>query len=298
MDSAAWTHRQSRALPAPAQRVFLALTSPVELRQWFAEAVSVDLRLDGEFAFWGRHTYGAPARPDSRQQITRFERDRVLGFQWPFDGVESEVVFALSAEAEGGPTDKTALALEHRFAVKPAGPYGEELIDDLWRLTLGNLDAHLRGGEGIVLPDYSDPSPEVQLSIVIDAPTDRVFQALINSAALNQWIASAAEVEPRIGGRYSYGWTYEHGGRSVAGGPTRILDLVPNERLVTDWPDWRGDPTRPTTRVAWLLEPLGGKTRVTVVHGDFARTTDISDYPFGWSGFLSQLKAHLEGRAL
>jgi uncharacterized protein YndB with AHSA1/START domain len=51
MDSAAWTHRQSRALPASAQRIFLALTSPVELRQWFAEAVSVDLRLDGEFAF-------------------------------------------------------------------------------------------------------------------------------------------------------------------------------------------------------------------------------------------------------
>jgi uncharacterized protein YndB with AHSA1/START domain len=175
MDSAAWTHRQSRALPASAQRVFLALTSPEELCQWFAEAVSVDLRLDGEFAFWGRHTYDAPARPDSRQQITRFERDRVLGFRWPFDGVDSEVVFALSAEAEGGPTGKTALTLEHRFAMKPAGPYGEELIDDLWRLTLGNLDAHLRGGEGIVLPDYSDPSPEVRLSIVIDAPTERVF---------------------------------------------------------------------------------------------------------------------------
>jgi len=115
---------------------------------------------------------------------------------------------------------------------------------------------------------------------------------------MSRLIASDAEVEPRIGGRYSYGWTYEYGGRSVAGGPTRILDLVPNERLVTDWPDWRGDPTRPTTRVAWLLEPLGRKTRVTVVHGDFARTADISDYPFGWPGFLSQLKAHLEGRAL
>jgi uncharacterized protein YndB with AHSA1/START domain len=298
MDRAAWTNRQSRTLPATAARVFQALISPVELRQWFAEDVAVDPRLDGGFAFWGRHTYGAPARPDPRPQITRFERDRLLGFQWPFDGVDSEVVFTLSTDGEGGPRGTTALALEHRFAMKPRGPYVDELVDDLWRLTLGNLDAHLRGGEGIVLPDYSDPSPEVRVSIIINAPAERVFQALVDPAALNQWIASAAEVEPRIGGRYSYGWTYEHGGRSVVGGPTRILDLVPNERLVTDWPDWRGDRTRSDTRVAWLIEPLGGKTRVTVVHGGFARTADVSDYPFGWPGFLSQLKTRLEGSAL
>jgi uncharacterized protein YndB with AHSA1/START domain len=298
MDGAVWTHRQTRTLPASPPRVFLALTSAVELRLWFAEAVAVDPRLNGEFAFWGRHTYGAPIRPDSRQQITQFDRDRVLGFEWPFDGIDSEVVFALSAEGSNSPTGKTALALEHRFRAKPRGPYEEELVDDLWRLTLGNLDAHLRGGEGIVLPDYSDPSPEIRLSIVIDAPPERVFKALIDPAALNQWIASAAQVEPCIGGRYSYGWTYERGGKSVAGGPTRILDLVANERLVTDWPDWRGDSSRPKTRVAWLLEPLGGKTRVTVVHGDFARTADISDYPFGWRGFLRQLKTHLEGSRL
>jgi uncharacterized protein YndB with AHSA1/START domain len=293
MDAATWTHRQTRTLPAAPPRVFEALTSPAELRRWFAEEVAVDPRLDGEFAFWGRHSYSAPVRPDSRRPITRFDRDRLLGFQWPFDGVDSEVVFALSVEADS-PPDQTTLALEHRFAATLPGPYGEELVDDLWRLTLGNLDAHLRGGAGIVLPDYSDPSPEVRLSIVIDAPIERVFKALVDPAALNRWIASAAEVEPRVGGRYSYGWTYEHGGRSIAGGPTRILDLVPNERLVTDWPDWRGDPTRPSTRVAWLLEPLGGRTRVTVVHGGFARAADVSDYPFGWPGFLSQLKTHVE----
>jgi hypothetical protein len=35
----------------------------------------------------------------------------------------------------------------------------EELVDDLWRLMLGNLDAHLRGGEGVVLLDYSPHVP-------------------------------------------------------------------------------------------------------------------------------------------
>jgi len=292
--TAGWTHRHTCTLPTSPARVFAALTTTQELRRWFAQGVAVDLRDGGDFAFWGRHTYGTPSAADARQRITRVEPDRLLAFRWPFDGVDSQVTVTLDrGEGERGDPE-TRLTLEHRFDEKPTGSHFEELVDDLWRLTLGNLGAYLRGGEGIVLPDYSDPSPEIRLSIVIDAPPERVFKALLDPAALNKWMAKAAEVEPRIGGRYSYGWTYRHGSRDVEGGPTRILDLVPNERLVTDWPDWRGDPTKPPTRVAWLLEALGGKTRVTVVHGEFPRAVDISDYPFGWSKFLTRLKGLVE----
>ena len=292
-----WIHRHSCTLAASATRVFAALTTPQELRRWFAENVEVEVSPGGAFAFWGRYSYGAPSAPHPRQRITRIERDRLLAFHWPFDDVASEVVLTLSPNENGDPAATTMLTLEHRFDTKPPGPDVEELVDDLWRLTLGNLDAHLRGGEGVVLPDYSDPSPEVRLSIVIDAPPERVFRALVDPAALNQWIASSAIVEPAVGGCYSYGWTSERGGKAVDGGPTRILDLVPNERLVTDWLDWRGDPTRPKTRVAWLLETVGSKTRVTVVHGEFRRTADISDYPFGWPAFLNRLKSHIDGVA-
>jgi uncharacterized protein YndB with AHSA1/START domain len=292
---AGWTHRHTCTLPASPARVFAALTMRQELCRWFAEDVAVDLRDGGAFAFWGRYTYGVPSAADARQRITRVEPDRLLAFRWQFDGVGSEVTVTLG-RGDGDRGDREArLMLEHRFDEKRDDSHFGDVVDDLWRLTIGNLGAHLRGGEGIVLPDYSDPSPEIRLSIVIDAPPERVFKALLDPAALNEWMAKAAEVEPRIGGRYSYGWTYRHGSREVNGGPTRILDLVPNERLVTDWPDWRGDPTKPPTRVAWLLEPVGEKTRVTVVHGDFPRTVDISDYPFGWSKFLTRLKELIEG---
>jgi uncharacterized protein YndB with AHSA1/START domain len=289
-----WTHTHRCALAGAPNRVFDALTDDRQLRQWFAEHVKVEPRSGGSFRFWGRHTYGTPREGDARQRFTRYEPGRALSFQWPFDGLDTEVSFSLQAGDPDGETEQTKLTLEHRFPEKPAGPYAEELVDDLWRLTLGNLDAHLRGGEGVVLPDFSDPSPEVRASIVIDAPVERVFAALMDPTALNKWIASAAEVEPRQGGRYSYGWTYKVGERDVSGGPTRIIDLVPNERLVTDWPDWRGDPSKPPTRVAWLLERVGSKTRVTIVHGEFPRVVDVSDYPFGWPAFLRQLKTVVE----
>jgi uncharacterized protein YndB with AHSA1/START domain len=129
---------------------------------------------------------------------------------------------------------------------------------------------------------------------------DRVFTALTSPAELRRWFAEHVDVEPRAGGAYrfwgkhTFGWKYKIGGRDVDGGPTRILDLVPNRRLVTDWPDWRGDPSKPLTRVAWHLEPAGAGTRVTVVHGEFPRVVDISDYPFGWPSVLQQLKGLLE----
>jgi uncharacterized protein YndB with AHSA1/START domain len=69
----------------------------------------------------------------------------------------------------------------------------------------------------------------------------------------------------------------------------QVLDVVPNERLVVSWPDWRGDGAVPLQSVTWLLAPEGAGTRVTLVHAGFTRTVDFSDYPFGWGHFLSEM---------
>jgi uncharacterized protein YndB with AHSA1/START domain len=309
----AWTHTYKVTLSAPPARVFAALTDPSELRRWFAESVEIDPRPGGLYRFWGKHTYGIRDRTQAAQRITRLEAGRTLSFEWPIGDVRSEVTLDLSKddkkdvrsdekrrEAKGDETgtgaaaSTTILSLRHEFAAGIDVPHGAELIDDLWRMTLGNLDAHLRGGDGIVLPDFTDDAPEIRLSILIDASRPRVFRALTDPAALNRWIASAAEVEPRVGGRYSFGWKYKMGDRNVEGGPTKILELVPDERIVTDWPDWRGDETRPPTRVAWLLEDAGAGTKVTLVHSGFSRVADKSDYPFGWREFMDQLKREAE----
>ena len=70
-----------------------------------------------------------------------------------------------------------------------------------------------------------------------------------------------------------------------------VLSLSQNQRLVTDWPDWRLAPDKPSTTVTWILDPLddGRRTRVTLIHAGFELAVDCSDYPQGWGGFLAGL---------
>ena len=290
----AWTHTYAVTLPAPPARVFAALTSPPELERWFAEHVDVDARPGGAFRSWGRYTYGAASTP-AGGSITAFEPDRRVAFEWTFDGVPSRITWTLEPDA----ADKTKMSLTHAFERRSGVAYERELVDDLWRLTLGNLDAHLRGGDGIVRPDYTQPHAEIRLSILIDAPREKVFRALTDPDALATWFALPTGgrpiVDPRPGGVYDLGWKYEMGGKPVSAGTSRIIDIVENERLVTDWLDWRGDTSRRPHRLAWLLESVGSKTKVTLVHDGFERHADLSDYPFGWVYFLDALKSAAEG---
>lgn len=290
-------HTFTETLPAPRERVFRALTDETELSCWFAQHVEVEPRAGGAFRFWGRYTYCTPARASAQQKVVRIEPPAMLVFSWPVEGYESEVTLELSdAPTEETGTPGTVLKGRHHFPVAPAVPRPLDLVDDLWRMAVSNLRAHLTGA-AICRADFSDPLPHVRQSVLIDLPRDRVYDALLDPADLNEWIATNAVVEPHVGGRYGYGWRYTVRGREVEGGPTKILELVEDTKLVTDWPDWRGNADRPPQRVTWLLESIGPRTRVILIHEPFERTADLSDYPQGWAHFLGRLKAHLESTA-
>jgi uncharacterized protein YndB with AHSA1/START domain len=284
-----WTHEFALPVAAPAARLFQALTTERELEQWFTEHARVEPRVGGAFRFWGRHTVGTPGPSDSRGAITVFRPDGQLGFTWAACGVPGTVVITLTAEdTPQGPG--TRVAVRHELSGPLPLPRPRELIDDWWRLALGNLMVHATGQGEVLRPDFADPRPEIRLSMFVDAPRGAVFRALTEPDALREWMmAPAPVVELRVGGRYELGWKYEVEGREVSGGPMRILDLVPDERLVVSWPDWRGDAEVPVQSVTWLLEPEGAGTRVTLIHAGFVRAVDFSDYPFGWGHFMSEM---------
>ncbi|WP_224369529.1 SRPBCC family protein [Hyalangium versicolor] len=285
-------HQTEKTLNATPQRVFEALADSAQLEVWFAEHAKVEARLGGAFQFWGKATLGAPPEPDPSQKITAFEPNRVLEHGWRVLGQPSVVRYQLEPDSDAS---RTKLTLTHE--VSGALPFRStaHTLDDLWRMQLGNLSEHVRGRQGgVVLPDFSSREPTVRSSIEIAAAPAKVFRALLEPELMNRWLYASAKVDVAKG-TYSYGWQYEVEGRQVSGGPTRIIELVENERLVTDWPDWRGEPGKPPTRVTWLLEALDGgtRTRVTVVHEGFEHAVDRSDYQQGWAGFLGKLAAVL-----
>jgi uncharacterized protein YndB with AHSA1/START domain len=280
-------HVAKFSLSAAPARVFRALTEPSELERWFARHARVELRLGGDYRFWGSATLGTPTESEARQTITTLERDRRLGFSWPLLGADTEVTFALVARAEA---DGCELHIRHSVHAALPLHRPEHAIDDLWRMHAGNLSDLLLERTSIYLPDFETGAAEVRSEIEIAAPPAKVWRALLVPELMNQWLGGQAEVDLNRRA-YSYGWKYDVEGKGVSGGPTKIIELVEHRKLVTDWPDWRGDPDKPSTRITWLLEPLadGKHTRLTLIHAGFEHPVDRSDYQQGWSEFLRAL---------
>jgi uncharacterized protein YndB with AHSA1/START domain len=145
--SFAFSH--SWTIAAAPAAVFRSLTDPVALTQWFAEGAQVEPRVGGVYRFWGRHTLGTPPEDAARQVIARFAQDALLAFDWPINDVDTDVTITLVPAPEG-----TTLSLTHRVSGDLGLPRQQELIDDHWRIAIGNLVKHLDGGAGVMLPDY------------------------------------------------------------------------------------------------------------------------------------------------
>ncbi|MCH7876080.1 MAG: SRPBCC domain-containing protein [Gemmatimonadetes bacterium] len=74
-------------MPAPATRIFAALTTQAELEQWFAEHARVEPKPGGAFRFWGRYTVGTPGEADATGTVTNIGPDARLAFRWQLFGV-------------------------------------------------------------------------------------------------------------------------------------------------------------------------------------------------------------------
>lgn len=269
------------ALQATPERIFEALTTAEHLEKWFAEKVDIALS-ENRYDFWGRFTPGTPTEENGKHPLLSYEVNKSLKFQWHYDSVETTVSFIIE---QRGTT--TYLLLTHDVMLN-SHDIRQIYFADFWFLSLENLRRYLDGREIVARCDFSAIKPgNFSHMIDIDAPPEDVFGALIRPDQLNRWIASNATVEPVVGGKYDYGWK--------TGGPVKILEIKPNEKLTIAWPDTDPDSQQPIdTVVAWTLEGSGGKTRLTIVHSGFAPNTRTDGLQAGWLNFINWIKSMLE----
>jgi len=264
--------RLSAVIPAPPEAVHAALTDAATLRVWLAEHAEV--ALPDRYEFWGRYT------PDGAQPHQRVlhASDRSLRLAWTLDGVETTVELTLTEhehEADDEDGGGTLLTLTQSdlpsFAEvlsDKAGPRGE--LQTFWSLAIENLTDYLSGRELTPKCDYT--SPQLQVSVVIDAAPEAVFDSLTQPEQFREWFGANVDIEPHVGGRFAMG------GFDLDPGGIKFVEFEPGHKATLRFAD--GETT------TWELDGTDGRTRLTIVQSGF--DPDNPPYP-GWAGWLAGL---------
>lgn len=145
-------------------------------------------------------------------------------------------------------------------------------------------------------------------SVVVAAPPERVFAALVDEDALVAWLPPAdmtgrfERFDMRPGGSYRMALTYRDAGRvdgkTSAGtdvADVSIVEIVPGRRMVqavvfdSEDPAYAG-----TMTMTWLLTPVDGGTRVELRADDVPPGISADDHAVGMRSSLDNLRAYLE----
>lgn len=258
---------------APPDAVFKALTDPDEL-EWLAESAEVDLG-DGRYEFWGRY---APRGDRARQKLLEAVPNERLRFSWDLaDGGEPSVVDIAIAPGE---PDTSVVTVAHTGV--PTAGLPAETLDCFWHVSLANLAAQSEGRQTMPPFDFSVPAQgDALVRTVIDVAPEEVFASLLAPAEVDKWAKGTAVIEPRLGGRYDFGWDH---------GPVEITEFEQDKALAYTW----RYPDSPDTTVRWTLRFSRGSTYLTLTHSGFADDALAEQFRQGWPGHLVELKRILE----
>jgi len=154
--------------------------------------------------------------------------------------------------------------------------------------------------QAVVTPDQDAIVSEVD----INAPADKVFQALTDPKQLMQWwngdecTTEFFEMDARRGGRWRFGTGNSKlnvNGVSQFSCQGEVLEYDPPRLLAYTWiANWHDDKTRRTV-VRWELTPTKDGTHVKVTHSGLAQEAVArKDYSGGWPGVVEMLKKFVE----
>jgi uncharacterized protein YndB with AHSA1/START domain len=117
--------------------------------------------------------------------------------------------------------------------------------------------------------------PAVRVRRTLPFPRDRVYRAWLDPDTMVRWFVDPrftdgrAEVDERVGGHYRI-FQVDPEGDMTGGSESRIVELVPNERIVISWrfagPNRQKDLAPDTRLTVTFTEPRPGETELTVVH--------------------------------
>jgi len=142
--------------------------------------------------------------------------------------------------------------------------------------------------------DIAQDRDEIVSEIRIEAPPERVFQALVEPAQVVQWWGQAGvyrctefETDLRPGGQWRCSGAGPDGGAFEITG--EYLEVEPPRLLVTTWvATWTG---KAKTTVRWELLPADAGTLVRIRHSGLSSHPNLAQSYRGWPRMLGWLSA-------
>jgi uncharacterized protein YndB with AHSA1/START domain len=130
--------------------------------------------------------------------------------------------------------------------------------------------------------------PDILHEVIIDAPPDKVYQALTEQSGLTSWWTVDAVAKPELGSVSEFGFFNR---QVLMQMEVAKLDRGRN----VQWKPLSGVPDWPGTRVTWDLTPTDQGTKLLFGHRDFASADgSLPTTSYNWAWYLISLKKYIE----
>ncbi|MBI2857945.1 MAG: SRPBCC domain-containing protein [Chloroflexi bacterium] len=114
-----------------------------------------------------------------------------------------------------------------------------------------------------------------KISAVLPAKPERVYRAWLDSVEHSEFTGGHAEVDPKVGGKFTAWDGYIRG---------TTVELQPEKRIVQQWRTTEFPESSPDSRLEVLLEPMPRGARITLEHTDIPEGQG-PQYKKGWRDY-------------
>jgi uncharacterized protein YndB with AHSA1/START domain len=138
----------------------------------------------------------------------------------------------------------------------------------------------------------------IHLNALLSIPPARAFEYFTRPDLLTDWLTAAAEVDPKVGGKYELFWEpADRENNSTIG--CRITAMQANQLLAFQWRSPKQFKTfangaDPLTHVVVSFVPEGSGTRIHLVHSGWRSSSDWEEARIwqerAWDGAIKELE--------
>jgi uncharacterized protein YndB with AHSA1/START domain len=129
-------------------------------------------------------------------------------------------------------------------------------------------------------------SDRFEISTILPAPPQRVYEAWLDSQEHSAFIGAEADIEARVGGPFSAWGDYIQG---------TTLEIEAGRRIVQSWRTVDFPQASPDSRLEVLLEAVEGGARLTLIHSEIPDGMG-DEYHQGWiDNYFEPMKAYFAG---